>query len=364
MKKRIFCFLFLSILLFLFFSASASAQSQEITDGILNDFSEIIPEESDVTLDDSLLSGVGFEGLLGDILSAALGEWGGVSAFFLMLMGFAVITAIAEGTWASDNPLLRRNVSAAVAAIASVSIFTSLYSVVDTVREGLVSVLDFFALLIPIVTATGAASGAVESAAVHATNMSITLSVLQKVCTGALLPLVFALFSLALASSVGEGGIASVARGIKNTFMWGMGIVCTALVGSIALQSMLASAGDNATLRAVKYAASGMIPIVGNTVASTLATLAGGLALVKSTVGVGAIAVIISLALAPLVSLLLYRLAFTVAIVFLELFGSCDGVRSFSAFRSALDALSAVYSVSVVVCIIEIVIFLKSGGAL
>ena len=117
-------------------------------------------------------------------------------------------------------------------------------------------------------------------------------------------------------------------------------------------------------VEAGQYAASGMIPIVGNTVASTLATLAGGLALVKSTVGVGAIAVIISLALAPLVSLLLYRLAFTVAIVFLELFGSCDGVRSFSAFRSALDALSAVYSVSVVVCIIEIVIFLKSGGAL
>lgn len=362
MKKRIVGFFLLAFVLFFAFSTFASAQSQEITDGILEEFSQIIPQESEVKVDDSLLQGIGFEALLGDILSVVSGEWGSVASFFLMLMGFAVITAVADGAWISDTPQLRRNVSAAVAAIASVSIFSSLDSVINTVREGFGSVLDFFSLLIPIFTATSASSGAVGCATVQATNMSITLAVLEKICTGALLPLVFALFSLALATSFGDGGIASVARGVKSAFMWVSGIVCTVLVAAMALQSLLASANDTAALRAAKYAASGMIPIVGNTVASALSTLAGGLALVKSTVGVGAIAVIISIALAPLVSLLLYRLAFSVAIIFLEFFGSEGGARCFSAFRTALDALSAVYSVSVIVCIIEIVIFLKSGG--
>ena len=364
MKRRLIFALFLAVALFLAAPLFAYAESEDAAEGILGDFSEIVPPESGVDIDGDLLGTVGFEAILGSILAALSGEGGGAFSFFTILFGFAVIMAVSEGVWISDNPLLKRNVSAAVSAIASVSIFSSLYGVMTGVREGLSSVLDFFSALIPVLTATNAATGAVGSAAVQATNMTITLSILQKLCTGALLPLVFALFSLALASSFGEGGLASVARGIKSTFTWGVGIICTVLAAAIALQSLLASASDNATLRAARYAASGMIPIVGNTVASALATLAGGLAFVKSTVGVGSVAVILSIALAPLVSILLYRLAFSASIIFLEFVGADNGARCYSAFRVALDALAAVYSLSVVICIIEIIIFIKGGAAI
>lgn len=358
--KRIVFVILLSACLFIFFAVTASAEESE-SDKILGEFSEILPEDGGVDPDGDFMDEVSFGSIFEDILSAFAGRWGEVTSFFLMLMGFAVIMAICEGAYVSDNPTLRKNSSVAVAAIASVSIFSSLYEVVGSVRESLGSVTDFLSSLLPIMTAINATSGAPTVASVQAASINVTLALLEKLATGVLLPLVFTLFSLALVSSFSDGGIASVARGIKSVFMWGIGIICTALAAAIGLQSLVASAADTAALRAARYAASGTIPIVGTTVASAIATLAGGLAFVRSNVGVASVAVLISLAVLPIVSLLLYRLAFSAAIIFLEFVGSEGGVRCFSAFRSALDALLAIYSVSVLICIIQIVVFLKSG---
>ena len=48
-------------------------------------------------------------------------------------------------------------------------------------------------------------------------------------------------------------------------------------------------------------------------------------------------------------------------IIFLEFLDSVGGVRCFSAFRSALDAIISVYALSVLLCTVELVIFIKSG---
>ncbi|MBQ9733923.1 MAG: hypothetical protein IJV74_06790, partial [Clostridia bacterium] len=80
-----------------------------------------------------------------------------------------------------------------------------------------------------------------------------------------------------------------------------------------------------------------------------------------SSVGSASVVMSLILSLAPLVSILLYRLAFSICIIFLEFSGSSGGVRCFSAFKSALDALIAVYSMSTLVCIVELVVFVRGG---
>lgn len=357
MKRAFFVVLILGFFFSLFGVRVSAAEEEDI----LRDFSEIIPSQSGISVDDELVSEVGFDAILSRMLSALGEEWGDVSAFFLVLMGFSIIMALCEGTYVTDMPVLRKNSSAAVALIASVSIFSCLYGVICEVRDGILLITDFFSSALPVLTLINSSSGAVATASVQAVNINITLSLLENFCAEALLPFVFALFSLAMVSSFSDGAMASVARGVKSVFMWGIGVICTVLAAAIGLQSLVASAADNAALRAARYAASGTIPIVGSTVASALATLAGGLAFVKSSVGAASVAVVLSLAILPLVSLLLYRLAFSVAVIFLDFVGSDGGVRCFSAFRAALDALLAVYAVSVLICIIELVVFIKSG---
>ena len=356
----IFLFLFSVLCL----PSCAATDSERTVDEMLDEFYETIPEQTNISKDDDIIARIGFEALLSDVINAFMGERSRVVRFFLLVFGLAVMMSIAGGL--KDSSLQTgRGVSSAVeigvCTVGAATVFTYMYTLCQTVRESLVSLCDFFSLIIPIMTAVSASSGAVATAGVHATNMNITLAVISRISVRILMPIAFLLFSLAVIGVFSDGGVASVASGIKSFFYWGIGLLSAVSTAAIAMQSVVASAKDSASLRAARYAASGLIPIVGSTVASALSTLAGGLAFAKSTIGATSIVVILTLAIAPLLSLLLYRLAFSVTLSFLNFAGCTGGVRCFSAFRSALDSLIAIYALSIIVCILEIVIFMKSG---
>ena len=333
----------------------------EVSDGYLEDFYAILPEDSELSSVDAV-DAVGFEAVLESVLLALSGEGREAFSFFLFAFGFSVVCA-AAGMMDSGGVfgLSDRGCEMAVSVICSLGLFKRLYSVSLTVKESLISVADFFSALIPVVTAITSASGEAVTASRQAINMTLTLGIVGRLSVSVLMPLALALFALAVIGSVGDGGTAALAKGIKGIFMWGMGIISAICTAAVAIQSLVASAADSAALRAARYAASGLIPVVGSTVSAALSTLAGGLAFVKSSVGALSVAVILSLVVAPLVSLLLYRLVLSVCIIFLGFVDNTGGVRCFSAFRSALDAITAVYTLSTLVCIVQIVIFMKSG---
>ena len=87
------------------------------------------------------------------------------------------------------------------------------------------------------------------------------------------------------------------------------------------------------------------------------------MAVIKGTVGGVSVAVILALTLSPLIMLLLYRLSVSVSLSLLKFSGSSGGVRCFSSVRSALDTLIAIYSMSVLIAIVELVVFIKGGAA-
>lgn len=326
------------------------------------DFLDTVPEgvESPKN-EDELLSGVGFDSLVGELLGAVRLGTGSAVSLFVMLFGLAVIIAVSESAPPFDNQYLNRHTAAGIAVISAILIFGKIGPLCFSVREGIEELSAFFSALIPVLTGIMTAGGNVSSAAAQSLNMNITLAAVSYIATELLLPLAFALFSLAMAASVDMGTVGAVAKSLKSLFMWILGIGSTVVIASITMQSVVAGAKDSAYLRAARYAAAGMIPVVGSTVSSALAALAGGLSYVKTTVGMSAVLVIITLAVSPLINMLLHRLAFSLSISFLELMNSSGGVRVYSAFRSSIDALLSVYVVSVIVYITEIVVFMKCG---
>lgn len=362
--KRALIFSVTFALLFSLFSLSSFAYGEDggVSSSFWSDFRDIIPEGSETPEnEEEIISGVGIDALLSEILSAISGEGGAAASFFLMVFGIAILVALSESASPFENTAFSRHVSAGVTIIGAVLIFGRIGPLCFSVKESLVSLTDFFSSLVPILTGILTAGGNIHSAPVQALNMNITLSLISKLSSSLLLPLCFALFALALAGSVDSGGISAVSKGIKGAFMWLLGICTTVVLAAVSMQTVIAGAADSAYLRAAKYAASGMIPVVGSTVSSALATLSGGLSYVKSAVGISAVFIIMTTALSPLVSLLLHRFAFSISISFLEYMDSSGGVRVFSAFRAALDALISVYVISTIIYISEIIIFMKCG---
>ncbi len=326
---------------------------------IVADFEKIIPEGT-LQNGEDLLSGVGPDKLISEIFSAVSANGGEIISFFLLLLGLGLFSALVAASSQLLGARLYSATRAGISAVSALLIFASLEGLVFSVSESLGVLSDFFSSLIPIVTGISLSSGAVTTAGVQAVNMNLTLSVLGKLSSDFLVPLVFMIFSLSLVASFG-GGASRLLKGAKSAFLSALGILSTVLIASISMQSFLATSKDNAALRAAKYALSGSIPIVGSTVSGALSTLLGSLSEARAVVGVGAVAVIFAVAATPIIIMLLYRLALSVAIWIFDFLGSEGAFGSFSAFRSALDTLLSLYTLSAVVYILEIVIFLKGG---
>ena len=355
--KKVFICVLLSVALGSAFTVGASASEYD-EDDFFDEYLDAVPDGAGIDESEDIINGVGIDSLLSELMAAVGKGAGSAASFLVMLLGAAVLIALADTMGAGT---LSGHATVGVTVISAVLIFGRLGKVIFSVSESLEQMSVFFSAIIPVMSGILIAGGNVNSSAYQAFNMNVTLSAVSYVSNTLLLPLVFAMFAIALMSSLEEGRISSVAKSIKGAFMWVMGIGTAIVVGAVSMQSIIAGAKDSAYLRAAKYAASGMIPVVGGVVSSALSTLAGGLIYVKSAVGVSAVMVIVGLSLAPLISLLLYRFALSVSISFLDFMGSTGGVRSFSAFRSALDCLISVYALSCVIYISEIVIFIKSG---
>ena len=351
------------LVLFSIFSFSANAVDTADTAGdFWQEFIDILPDGADKFENaDEVVSGVGVDTLISEIASAFSGTVGAAASFFVMLFGISVIISVAELSLFGEMANMARHISAGVCTVASLLIFGRIGPLYFSVKESIESLSAFFSSLIPIATGILSAGGNLSTASVQAFNMNLTLAAVSRLFSSLLLPLSSAMLAATLAGSLDGGAISSLARGIKGFFNWALGIACAVIIGAVSMQSVVAGAADSAYLRAAKYAASGMIPVVGSTVSGALSTLAGGLSYIKSTVGVYAVLVIVSMALAPLINLLLYRLCFSLCISFMELVGTTGGVRAFSAFRASVDALISVYAVSVIIYVAEVIVFMKCG---
>ena len=205
-------------------------------------------------------------------------------------------------------------------------------------------------------------SGGSATAASCASGLNITLWLTGLLSERLLLPVVVAVFVGSAASSVLGGASERVGVGIVRGFKRLIGAIGAIVAAVFGLQTYISVAADSAAIRAAKYAAGGLVPVVGSTVSGALSTLAGGLYSLGGVIGASSVAVIVAMALSPLVLLLLYKLALYVCTLFLEFSGVGGGC--ISGFSSALDSLISVYVMTIIIYIFEVVMLIWGGKAI
>lgn len=328
-------------------------------DRYVNDAWEIMPDELKDSGDaaEGLLDALDPRSLIlfvSDLFSENGGRWG---RFLLTLLGVAMLISLSS----LCHDRLASQVESAVGIISSVVVFSAIGPVFLAVQEGICELGRFFGSLIPITVGISALGGATVSASVQASGMYATLSLIS-VVGGSVLSVISTLgMAMGLLGALGNESVASVIKGVKGIFGRIVGIATAMVTAAFALQTLIATSADTASLRAAKYAASGLIPVVGSTVSGALSTLAAGLAYAKGIVGGGAIAAIVYLAVSPLFLLLLYRLSLSLVMILSDFCGSSVASRIFSSYRDTLDMTICIYALSALIYLFEIIIFIRMG---
>jgi stage III sporulation protein AE len=352
--RKILILLIIVVILPIF---SIKIYAEDYVDEYISDFEDILPDElSDMDLEDGMVEMFGIEGILSDIISAISGERTRVVGFFLTLVGIIALFSLGTLSFGELSDVVR----GVIGILSSMAIFGTVSSIVKEVLSSLDEISSFFSSFIPISVALTALGGGEGTAVAQGSGMYISLSLLSRL-GGEVFSSVCAFgLASALLSPLGGQIVSSISSAVKNIFTRTLGIFTAIITAAFSLQTLVSSSMDGAAMRAARYIASGLIPVVGSTVSGALSTLASGLSYAKGIIGGGAIAVILFFALSPLVVLLLYRLTFTVAISLSEMLNVGCGVI-FTAYRSALDMALAIYALSTLIYIFEIIIFIKSG---
>ena len=329
-------------------------------DGIIEDFKEATPESAEEPSDlNAIGEAVGIRRVLLGIIEVLKGEGSAICGFLLTLVGIALLSALASQSQGDTAYLASR----AVLVVSSALLMERLTFLISEASDALSEMNGFFGAIIPIGAAINTLGVSPTTASGQAVGMSITLGIYSFITSKLLSGVVAAIFVSSAASAI-DPLFGKLGRGVKKLFLTVMGIL-TALIGAtFSLQSIITSSADSAVLRGTRYAISGTVPIVGSTVSGALGVVGGAVTYARGIVGGGAIAVILSLILAPAVTILAYRFCLRLGVFFSSLC-SIDGSEGLMApFADALDALFGVYALTAVLYVIELAAFLKGGASL
>ncbi len=241
--------------------------------------------------------------------------------------------------------------------IAVFSVITSICELCIDYLHALCSAMNTFA---PVMSGLMIMTGSISSATMSNTSFMLFLTIVENFIIIALIPVVKMSFSFSAVSAIsGNVDLSGFSRFIKNTFTGACVLLMSIFSFVMSFQSVLTHSVDSLSMRTARFAIGNFIPIVGGFLSDSLKTIFSSLSYVKNACGVVAIIVIVTLTLPVIISLLLYRLSFNLISGASRAIGLDSECRIFDEASTLCSFILAICSLSVVVFIFALTVFIK-----
>ena len=238
-----------------------------------------------------------------------------------------------------------------------ICVLTTVLVISDTVTDSLYSVKTsmkqmnrFMMSYIPIFSSVATAGG---SAAAGADTI--------------LVPFLSAVLAVTLVSAINPSlDLGSLAESVKKLVIWVLGIVMTLFTGLLSIQSFAGAAADNLSARAVKFAASSFIPVIGGSVSEAYSAVKGSIGVIRTSVGVIGVIIMSVIVAKPLLTLLAVKLAVWIGATINDIFGISNSGGLLKSINSVLSigvSILAAYSIMFVISTSVVIMTAMNTGA-
>lgn len=359
--------LLLAVCLCLFTLPCAAVEEEQL----FSDFFAALPSEienalGEMTGAEAAASLVGAEYLVSLVIDGLKSELAASSSFFFRVLGVALLlAALGRLQDALGEGASTRAAECGIGVLLVLLLYRVAEADVSRAATVIGDMKSFSDGLIPVFGALFAAGGSIGTATAAAGGFTAFSYVLQHLIAGVLLPLLRILFGFTVITSVGrQPGLSGIFTSLRQTYLTLLGFVALLLAASLGFQSTLSASADSLAAHSLRFAVGNLIPVVGGTLGGTLRTLSASLSLLKSTVGVLAVAALLLLLLPTLISLLLHRLFLSLAASVSTMLGSERAGKILSDFRMVYDLAIAALAVGTVLFLLIIGILTRCSLAI
>lgn len=236
----------------------------------------------------------------------------------------------------------------------------------DAIQVGQKAISDmvvFMQAMIPVLITLLASSGNVASSTALYPVIIFVIEVASSILGTVMIPVVFLVAVLSIVSNISEKvQLSKLAGLIKTVSVWVMGIILTAFVAVVTIETNLAATIDGVTGKTVKFAFSKSIPIVGQVLSDAVETVLGCSLVIKNSVGVVGTILILSIVLGPLIKILAITVIYKFSAALVEPIADSRMVRCLNDIGGTLTLLfSIVVSVSFMF-IVAITALIRTGN--
>ena len=135
-------------------------------------------------------------------------------------------------------------------------------------------------------------------------------------------PLVSVLLAASIVGAVNpDVKLGNIAAAVKKAIQWMLGMLMTVFTGLLTIQNAVGASADSIKSKAVRFAASSFIPIIGSSVSETYSALKGSLGMIRTGTGAVGVIIIAAIVLRPIIILLTVRAVLALGKVFCEILG-------------------------------------------
>lgn len=266
-------------------------------------------------LDVREVTGDSFSAGAAAILEGGGGELGGIVSRGLrsgvLLLAVALLCSFAETVREDFHGGGLDPVRLAGAAAVTTLAVADIHTLMGLGRATLEELNAFAGLLLPTVTAAGAAAGRPAAAVARQGAVLLFLGLLLTLADRLALPLIYAYVAACAAhAALGNEGLKRLAGLLKWTATGLLSLLLTGFVFYLSITGAVAGSADAVAQKAAKTAISGMIPVVGGILSDAAETVAAGAGMVRGTVGVLGLLAVLAVCLVPFLRLGIHYLVY------------------------------------------------------
>ena len=280
-----------------------------------------------------------------------------------ILIIFAVIFEIFKHTFKSESIIAAVSYSLRILLCSLIMLptFEMLSQVMNYMRE----TATFLGILAPTLGTLSAAGGNVISAGTTSTSLSVLISIFQ-VILNTVAPFVCALFSgIAIIDCVNIDGKMLVLSNIVKNICYTLFSVAVALFFIILGTKTLAAAGaDRFSAKALRVIVGTSVPIVGGTLGEAIKLVGGSIVALRNTVGIGAVAFLLSMYIPPLFILWWSGILLDALAFLCDYFGVAPFKNIFLHIKHMLCFMLAAFASTFVLGMLNIGVFMQTMPAL
>lgn len=224
--------------------------------------------------------------------------------------------------------------------IAIVTIIMSNFSdIINLVKETTTDLVGFMNTLIPVLISLMAYTGSITTTSILEPIILFMINFIGNLVQDILIPITLLITSISIISKISDNvQVDKIAKLLKSSTTWFLGLILTIFVGVVSLEGTLASSIDGITAKTAKSIVSSAVPIVGKILGDVIDSVLGCGVILKNATGFLGVIVIVGICILPILKL-------TVLTISYKLVATVSAVIADSKIVELLDQISDIFKI-------------------